>query len=167
MFIHYSKVHFLIQLKMWSCYMLLCQDHLTSIPLSSYYSRAQMMWPLDNSHILVISHNHYLHNCMLPHRIHWFNVWVIRTLLNSHKIVAHFCANYLGSTVRLTPRWLSELHCTPYTSVIIWAPLYALHLGDYLGSTVRLTPRWLSGLHCTPYTSVIIWAPLYALHLGD
>ena len=43
---------------------------------------------MDNSHIMLNSHNHYSYNCMLPHRLHCLGCTYI--LLNSHTMFSYF-----------------------------------------------------------------------------
>ena len=71
----------------------------------SHYSRARIMWSQDNSHIVLNSHNHYSHNCKLPHWLNW--CWCMgnsHILLNSQKKRMFLCE-------------LSGLHCI-YSSVL-------------------------------------------------
>ena len=59
------------------------------------YNRVRIIWPLDNSHFMLNSHN----PCFPTDSID-FDVWIIHTFCS---IVMYFCVNYLGSTV--TRNW--------------------------------------------------------------
>ena len=103
-------------------------------PRARNNSITRIMWPLDNSHILLNLHNHYLHNCMHPY---WS--WCMdnsHILINPCKFFAYFLHEWF---------WL---HRTSYsTSRIIWPSL--IRTSRIIRAIVLYTRHWPSMLNCS------------------